>query len=518
MSEQKDKITSSPGKITPFTEKYWRFRVDEEQVENVISSILEKIKLPENKSSKNILDPSLIDACIEDIFFLGKLQELNSVVVKGRKKAEILLDNVIKELINLIENVLRDHSLSKENKKKILVDFDKTKKRLLNDYMDYFTGQRFIEEMFRQYSEGLQIYKHSHFMTIMTRQIYNKIKSCRGNINEDIKKIKSIGTLFFDLDGLKMLNDMSLGGYRAGDKALWVMARALSDKRLLDWAEQNKIELIPTHRSGDEFLMGVVAEDNVDLATQREEFSGVDGEKVVNTSFLKYIGDYVKKKVQSFGQEKGTGDNSQKQSTKDISKNQIKPPQSIKDIIDFSNPEQQKIFVEIKKTMTKKEKEVFDNNFIYQLSCSYGYVTLEDAIKINIQDKLNFINEEVGYIMYKLAKRGLGDGASDKMKIDKKYSRSERRKSLDPKERLLEMLYRTGREQRDWYIDKEDFMEIEKVLFEFRDEVLELKKELAENQHGEALTLNKIIDILQKGNMTNEKKLEAIKKVIKSDN
>ncbi len=480
MSEQKDKSLSSFK--TPFTERYLRFEISKEQIEAVINIIREKIKLLENKSPKNTLDQSIIDACIEDIFFLGKLQELNSVVVEGRKKVNIFFDNAVRELIGLIEDVLRDHDLSRENRREILENFSKIKERLLNDYMGHFTGQRFVEEMSRQYSERLQIYKHSHFMTIMTRQVYNKIKSCEGAINKDEKKIKSIGTLFFDLDGLKMLNDMSLGGYRAGDRALWVMARALSDEKLSNWAEENKIKLIPIHRSGDEFLMGVVAEDNVDLAIQQKEFSGVDGEKIVNISFLKYIGDYVKKKVQSFGQKGETGNNSQKQSIQDIPKNQVKPPKSMKDIIDFSDPKQQKIFAEIKKIMPKQEREVFDSDFIYQLSCSYGYVTLEDAIKINIQDKLDFEEEEVGYIMYKLAKRGLSEGASDKMKIDKKYSRSERKKSLDPKERLLEILYRTGREQRDWHIDKEDFIEIARVLFEFRDEVLKLRDELKNNK------------------------------------
>ena len=495
------------------------FEVNNAQLEEVINTIHNKIKLAEDASPKEELDPSILDACIEDIFFLGKLQELNSIVTKGRKKTEAFSDSIIEEFIDFIENILRSRSLNNGKKKNVLDDFAKIKKKLLNDYMNHFTGQRFIEEMSRQYSENLQIYKHSHFMTIMTRKVYNKIKECEGKINKDIQKIKSIGTLFFDLDGLKMLNDMSLGGYRAGDKALWVMARALSDKELSNWAERNKIELIPTHRSGDEFLMGVVAEDDVDLAIQQRSFEGVDGEIITDTSYLKYIGDYVKRKVQSFGQEnKAINNDAQNSFVQSDQVGGIKPPQSMKDIIDFSDSEQQAVFSEIKKAMPKPERDVFEDNFVYQLSCSYGYVTLEDAIKINIKDKLDFAEEEIGYIMYKLTKRGLSDGASDKMKIDKKQSRLARNKSSNPRERLLERLYRTGREQRDWHIDREDFEEIEKVLFEFRDEVLKLRNKLVKNQHEEALTLNEILDIIKTNSIDANNRLEAIKRVIRGNN
>jgi hypothetical protein len=184
-------------------------------------------------------------------------------------------------------------------------------------------------------------------------------------------------------------------------------------------------------------------------------------------------------------------------------KQPINPPKSITDIIDFSNDEQREKFEEIRKKMPKELQEIFDESFAYQLDCSYGYATLEDGLKSSIHGKINFATIDHETAAFELTGAGLANVASDKMKINKKYSRSERTRSQELVERIYEILYRTGREQRGWNIDREDFAEIEKVLLEFRDEVKELKESLAkaeqklkEQEHREALGMNQYIDDL----------------------
>ena len=507
MAEQ---LTEHKAMSNPTRFEMSHLKIDSRAVRNALQQVVEN-KLENCNGCK--LDQAILDACIENIFFLGKLKELNHIVTGGRGDIENAFDQyasiIEKQLLqqgdNKIENII-DRYVGKF--KKILfketsfqdvgenIEFDnfvkKEKAKIVNEYMSKFTGARFLEEINRQYNERLQIPTHTHFMTVMTRKVSDKLESFK-NRNEKIddnnsRKLRSIATLFFDLDGLKMLNDMSLGGYESGDKALWVMARALTNSKLKEWAEGLDIELVPAHRSGDEFLLGIVAEDNVDLADDSLTFQGVDGETVERTSLVKYIGDYIKKTVQNFGQEDKSNINSDKdestepQNNKDNQdkKNQVKAPQSMNDIIDFSDKEQRNKFEEETRKMPDELQQLFNEHFQYQLSCSYGYATLEDGFKRNIEDKLDFGDKDLTYetIVYKLTGRGLVDSASDKMKIDKRYGRLRRANSSNLEDRLLEILYRTGREQRNWYMDKEDFAEIEKVLFEFRDEVLELREKI----------------------------------------
>jgi GGDEF domain-containing protein len=496
-------------------------KIDSRAVRNALQQVVEN-KLENCNGCK--LDQAILDACIENVFFLGKLKELNHIVTGGRGDIENAFDQyasiIEKQLLQQDDNgnkMERPISMEKidgtmgryiDKLKKILFKVDsfqeveegtkfntsvkEEKRKIVDEYMSKFTGARFLEEMNRQYNERLQISAHAHFMTVMTRKVSDKLESFKSK-NEKIdesnsKKLRSIATLFFDLDGLKMLNDMSLGGYESGDKALWVMARALTNSKLKEWTEGLDIELVPAHRSGDEFLLGIVAEDSVDLADDSLTFQGVDGETVERTSLVKYIGDYIKKTVQNFGQEDKSSINSDKdestepQNNKDNQdkKNQVKTPPSMRDIIDFSNKEQRDKFEEETRKMPGELQKLFNEDFQYQLSCSYGYATLEDGFKRNVEDKLDFGDKDLTYetIVYKLTGRGLVDSASDKMKIDKKDGRLKRVGSSRLEDRLLEILYRTGREQRDWYIDKADFIEIEKVLFEFRDEVLELREKI----------------------------------------
>jgi GGDEF domain-containing protein len=458
-----------------------------------MKSALQLIKsnIPDLVNGELDLDQSVLDACMEATFFLGKLEELNFIITKGRKDVSDLAENIVTKVTEDVKNLLGEEIVSPEKLANVMKKNGKLIKTWIDVYMDKFAGQRFLEELSRQYNERLHIYGYDHFMTFMTRAVSNILvrlkKNSNENLQEDVKKLRSVATLFFDLDGLKMLNDMSLGGYNSGDKALWVMARALTNPALLSWAKSQKIELVPTHRSGDEFLLGVVAEDGVDLGGQTNNFTGVDGENVEGVSYLKYIGSYIKKTVQNFETIDIEYKGAPRVEELNKKKQPINPPKSIKDIIDFSNDEQREKFEEIKRKMPRELQEIFNEFFTYQLDCSYGYATLEDGLKSNIHGKIDFARIDHETATFELTGAGLANVASNKMKVDKKYSRLERAHSQELVKRVYEILYRAGREQRGWHIDEEDFAEIHKLLLEFRDEAKELKNKLKKEQRKVAV-------------------------------
>jgi len=471
---EKSAVLNQPNNKEQFEQGY--LSISDQAVQKSLKNVINN-KIDNHNDGQ--LDEAILDACIESVFFLGKLKSLNEIVTGGRED----INNALEEYAKIIEKkFLAEKGGDNE---KIATELKGQREKIVGEYMSRFTGKRFLEEINREYNERLQIPTHAYFMTVMTRKVSDKLMSFKEEESIDIKKLNSVATLFFDLDGLKMLNDMSLGGYTSGDKALWVMARALTDSELKKWASNLDIELVPAHRSGDEFLLGVVAEDDTDLAGSNGSFTGINGEKVQGVSLTKYIGEYVKNRVKSFGQDTTINDNNNNpvevnNENKDNSqekKNQVTAPQSMQDIIDFSDAEQRNKFERAIRKMPEEVRQIFNNTFVYQLSCSYGYATLNDAFKRNIEDKIDFNAEGITYeyIVYKLTGRGLVDSAIDRMKVDKKYSRLRRISSQNLRERLLEILYRTGREQRGWHIDKEDFAEIEKVLFKFRDEMSKLK-------------------------------------------
>ncbi len=526
MSETSNTIEKSVKNKHPES-VYSRFEVSTGRIKSTLQLI--KSNIPDSVNGELKLDKAILDACMESTFFLGKLEELNFIITKGRKEVSDLTEDIIIKVMEDVENLLKEEGISHAKITGVMREKGKLIKTWIDVYMDKFAGQRFLEELSRQYNKRLHIYGHDHFMTFMTRAVSNRLvelkKESNEELQEDVKKLRSVATLFFDLDGLKMLNDMSLGGYNSGDKALWVMARALTNPELLRWAKSQDIELVPTHRSGDEFLLGVVAKDSIDLGEQQSSFTDVDGNIIQNISYLKYIGEYIKKTVQNFENINMEHEDVSQSEQPNKKKQPIEPPKAITDIIDFSNNEQREKFEEIRKKMPKKLQEIFNESFTYQLDCSYGYATLEDGLKSSIHGKINFATIDHETAAFELTGAGMVNVASDKMKVDKKYGRSERTRSQELVERIYEILYRTGREQRGWNIDKEDFAEIEKVLLEFRDEVKELKESLAraeqelkEQEHREALGMNQFIDGLNQAigmlQGENEETTKHLKKII----
>jgi GGDEF domain-containing protein len=438
-----DKNNNKLGDIYP------RAELSEKEFGEIIKNIKDKIA----GSKESDLDMSIIEAHLKELLFFGKLEELDKIVKGGRGRISEFVDSLLKKMLKQGVSENDDfQSTLKEMIKNLKIDSE------INDFMSKFTGKRFEEEMRRQWNEQLEIWTYSHFMTRMARAISDKFTKSE-NINQ--QQLKSTGALFFDLDGLKFLNEVN--GYNAGDKALWVMARALTDDGLISWAGKMGIELVPSHHHGDEFLMGVIADDKIDLTDNTNKFTGVAGEEVSGVSLMKYIGEYVTKLVNDFGQDEMEDKEQRKELTSgqaisgsigivqkytdDKRKNKINSPKSIRDIVDFSNPDQLDKLVEFRVQLPLELAALLKENFKYQLSCSYGYSTLEDAVTKNVEDGLEFDNPDVSYeyLIYKLTGKGLVDSSESKLKVAKRLGREMRRESDSLKLQLLERLYRFGR-------------------------------------------------------------------------
>lgn len=408
--------------------KYTKLETPPANIQQAINIIEEKVRNCEECQ----LDDSILRACIDEVFFLGKLRILNDIVGGDRNRLVNFADNLFSSLTKILDKINNTQEFKEKNEvnKKIkqnleeikqeleeeIKELDKRVDKLVEDSVDDFMITRFREELQRQWNNRLNIGTQGHFMTRMTRTVsdvffhkkQNDLVKSKNNISEQQKdkneeiNLKSVGVLFFDLNGLKALNDMSLGKYEAGDKALKTIAGILTSDELTQWAVNLGIELIPAHHHGDEFLMGVVGDYDIDLTNNKTNFKGVNGETVENISLIKYIGDYVKQRLKEVDSEK------------------------IKEIMDFSNPEQLEKFSEFKKQLSAELQKVFDENFQYELSCSFGYATLEDGVTRNILDGFDFKEEAYETIIYKLTGRGMVEVSAKKLEKDKEFDIQER--------------------------------------------------------------------------------------------
>lgn len=390
--------------------------VTDQEIKDVLGVIQDK-----KESYKNIkLHPSVVEAEVEQLLFLGRLKRLNDDIKHEDKSVSDLLKKVISIILGKESqgDVAFDEYLTS-------IDLDHEKagalNRVLDKYLGNSIGEKFAKSLEGQSSERLKLWNHKHYMTTMTRATAELFSE---GVPLEAEHTNSIGTIFFDLDGLKAINDRSLGGYEAGDKALYTMARALCDKNLKKWAASQEIDLVPTHHHGDEFLLGIIGERDVDLTKIQDEFIGADGEVVKGISLIKYIGEYVNKTIEE---------------------------SPVEEILDFSNPEQLNKFKDFKDGLP--EELVLDKDFKYKLSCSYGYTTLRDGIARIVKDKFDFNGKKPNgedidweYIIFRLVGKGLIGTSEDKLKVSKIQGREYRVNSDDPRDRLLEMLYRFGRE------------------------------------------------------------------------
>jgi hypothetical protein len=248
----------------------------------VISSRIEKELLLEKRG--------LLDSVEEKInSFLGKKQ--------GSKKNELL-----KVIAGIIDSFLSS-----------VVDiFDVTMSRRFKD-----RGLRFLDKQYIIYS---------------TEVLFDKI-FCVQDENELQKKIKQIGFLFFDLDGLKPVNEFA--SQLVGDNFLIAMAFVMSfgRQRIVDFPElenfnssaeeycrKNNLEVIVSFFSeGDEYVALVTRTDDKELRTKdvhrlgllfKEDMKQISTSKMIDFSSERSIkkcdergiGDLRKKVYDEYGE------------------------------------------------------------------------------------------------------------------------------------------------------------------------------------------------------------------------
>jgi len=299
------------------------------------------------------------------------------------------------------------------------------------------------------------LHNGEYFKTVLARRVADVFKERQDN---DEKILNRLGVIFIDLNGLKNINELSLGKYSAGDKGLKILADILGSNELNSWAKGLGIKLTPAHYHGDEFLLMVDAVDNkeVDLVSNKNTFKGVNGRDVTGISIMKYIGEYIGEALKS---------------------------KNTDNIFNFTDQEQLKKVKPFINSLPPELKKEFNEDFKYQLTCSYGYATLRDAIPKIIKEKetkeLENMNSQELVLL--ISGFGLIDTAAKKLGIAKGMDKLVREKG-SAKDQILERFYRFVRERQGSSISIEDVKEIIKVLFEFRDEVLNLRKKLSEEK------------------------------------
>jgi GGDEF domain-containing protein len=312
----------------------------------------------------------------------------------------------------------------------------------------------------------------------------------------NLKSLNSLGFIIIDLDGLKVVNELSLGKYASGDKALQIVADVLNDDKFKKWARNLGVNLVPGHYHGDEFLLILDGlEKGVDLIDREESFVGVNGKEVKGISIIKYIGEYIGVVV------KNTEEN------------------KVREIFDFSNEEQRKKVTDFRQVLSEEERRFFDDNFIYELNCSFGYSTMRDAVaKVADKEIINNLNEKsFGELILEIMRKGMIATAAEKLGSAKGVGKIAREQG-NIKSRIIEKFYRFVRERRVDSISKEDATAIHNVLIEFRTEAEKLKEKIVKNKHTEAMTLNEMLDIIRMKGGNSKKKLAKIEKAITGKN
>jgi GGDEF domain-containing protein len=312
----------------------------------------------------------------------------------------------------------------------------------------------------------------------------------------NLKSLNSLGFIIIDLDGLKVVNELSLGKYASGDKALQIVADVLNDDKFKKWARNLGVNLVPGHYHGDEFLLILDGlEKGVDLIDREESFVGVNGKEVKGISIIKYIGEYIGVVV------KNTEEN------------------KVREIFDFSNEEQRKKVTDFRQVLSEEERRFFDDNFIYELNCSFGYSTMRDAVaKVADKEIINNLNEKsFGELILEIMRKGMIATAAEKLGSAKGVGKIAREQG-NIKSRIIEKFYRFVRERRVDSISKEDATAIHNVLIEFRTEAEKLKEKIVKNKHTEAMTLNEMLDIIRVKGGNSKKKLAKIERAITGKN
>ncbi len=205
-------------------------------------------------------------------------------------------------------------------------------------------------------------------------QMYNRIY-IEDKLVEDLDKIAStekievldlykVAKIAFDLNGLKTLNDAA--GHESGNNALEIFSKILKEGETSKWLREQKIDVIPAHQSGDEFILLIYGEKDLSGITEEikkryeEEVKGFEAADLLDFQTaknylvgLKIYDKFLEGIVEGDGIE-----------IKDLSEDKL---------------------AKKKESLEKSFKEIFR----FKLGTSVGIVTLGEALYEINPDKIN---------------------------------------------------------------------------------------------------------------------------------
>lgn len=225
---------------------------------------------------------------------------------------------------------------------------------------------------------------------------------------ESPEVLNKIVVMFFDIDGLKSVNDNV--SHEAGDKYLQKVCDFFYGCNTVSWLEQQGIEVEPSHRSGDEFIVSLSAES--DISTPGT-FKGTEGEDINDTPLAEYAMKELKKELHSL------------------------------DMDDIQNFSDQSIRGAYRDDLLKDGIKL-PKDFKYRASMSGGWASLSDAIK-----ELNLEPSQIEGMSFKEIKKkivnkvfALSDTRMEKNKMNNKKDRANS-ENLD--EKILQIIYDANR-------------------------------------------------------------------------
>ncbi|MDH4329954.1 MAG: hypothetical protein OEV93_00150 [Candidatus Moranbacteria bacterium] len=371
-----------------------------------------------------------------------KIEQLVEGMTKKRDREEVKIEKILKDLevrCSLPEGAVEIIS----NRVKELREME------VNEGALRKTSRWFVLDALANYYDDRIGIANFNFLKAELLELVddNLIESREGSF-EDLSKSAMI---FFDVDGLKSVNDHALGKHDAGDLFLKKIADVFNGGKTAMWLRESGIKFYPARRSGDEFMCAIKASKSLN---EKSDFVGIDGENVKDRTFIEYVIEKIQEDVGSLDMD---------------------------DVQDFSNDEQKAAYDKI-----GFDTDSWPRDFRFKASISGGVAILKDALR-DVLDGENIEGKGYEELLVNVIEKMIS--ISDKeMSVNKEKDQERRAESEDEKERLTESIYRSGRSDQEKIdslteenenLKKEDKKKKE-IIARQEAELEELRRKLAE--------------------------------------
>ncbi len=264
--------------------------------------------------------------------------------------------------------------------------------------------EKTIKYAFAQsWDHQFKISSDKYLMNKLIDEVEEKI-----NKNESPEALNKTAVMFFDIDGLKSVNDNV--SHDAGDKYLQKVCDFFYNCDTVKWLEKQGIEVEPSHRSGDEFIVSLSAESDISTPSA---FKGVEGEDVNDTPLAEYAMKELEKELHSL----------------DMDNIQDFNDQSVRDAY---------------KDDLLKDGIKLPKDFKFRASMSGGWASMIDAV-----EELKLEPDQIENMSFKDIKKQIVNKAfalsDDNMKKNKRNNKNDRANSENLDEKILQIIYDANR-------------------------------------------------------------------------